>query len=246
MHEISRGDLRGSGRPWLGVLLLSNRFPRPRGDIGNAASFAPGVVFERVAEATVSSVVVDEPLEEAVVDGLVRSAGAMEARGVGLITTGCGFLAPAQELLQGRIATPLAASSLMLLSPLRARYGAQATIGILTFDADTLSERHYGQWDGGSLVVEGLDPRGELYRTIAEDRKELDVARAEADAVAAARRLKSRAPALSAVLLECTNLPPYRSAIAGCLGRPVYDVHSLIHWFTGRRPADERDFHAIH
>jgi hypothetical protein len=225
--------------------MLSNRFPRPSGDIGNAASFAPGVIFERVASATVDSVVVDEPLDEAVMDGLARAAKGMEARGVGLITTGCGFLAPAQEALQGRIATPLASSSLMLLAPLRARYGEHATIGILTFDANALSERHYGQWDAGPVLVEGLDRQGELYRTIAEDRTELDVARAEADAVDAARRLKNRAGELVAVVLECTNLPPYRSAIARHLDRPVYDVHSLIHWFSGNRPADERDFHAI-
>ncbi|MFZ9406863.1 MAG: aspartate/glutamate racemase family protein, partial [Burkholderiaceae bacterium] len=76
----------------------------------------------------------------------------------------------------------------------------------------------------------GLDPDGELARTLFEDRETLDPRRAEADAVDAAMRLTAAHPDLAALVLECTNLPPYRGAIMRATGLPVYDCNTLVRW----------------
>ena len=37
-------------------------------------------------------------------------------------------------------------------------------------------------------------------------------------------------PDCRAIVLECTNLPPYRDAIREAAGLPVYDIRQLIRW----------------
>ena len=80
----------------------------------------------------------------------------------------------------------------------------------------------------------GLPRDGELYRVIAEGRAALDATAAEAEVLAAGRALTAASPELGAVVLECTNLPPYRAALADALGLPVHDLVTLLAPRLGR------------
>ena len=84
----------------------------------------------------------------------------------------------------------------------------------------------------------------ELVKAAAKGRKhvllektDMDVALAEADIVAAGRDLVARHPEVGAIVLECTNMPPYAAALREAVGLPVYDIYSMITWFhAGLRP----------
>jgi len=76
--------------------------------------------------------------------------------------------------------------------------------------------------------VVGLEAGGELHRVISGDHPVLDERAAEADVLAAGRALHDACPDLGAVVLECTNLPPYRTALAAALGLPVHDIVTLL------------------
>lgn len=231
--------------PELGIIMLNTRFPRPPGDIGNPGSFTMPVAHEVVPSALVSNVVSAATLESDLIEALVGAARNLEARGVRLITTGCGFLGAAHDAVQSEIATPFASSSLMLVEPLRHLYGCSHPIGILTFDAEALRPQHFPGTFDSEVVIRGIEGGRELYRVIRGDLTELDGEAACEDTVAAARELVAEAPDVSAILMECTNLPPYRAAVERAVQRPVYDVHSLIHWFSGRMPVDEVSFGTI-
>lgn len=231
--------------PELGIIMLSTRFPRPAGDIGNPDSFGMRVAYEIVSSARVSNVVSPVKPDGALLEALIDAARTLEARGVRLITTGCGFLGAAHDAVQGGIETPFASSSLMLVQPLRRLYGPSRPIGILTFDAAALRPHHFpGPYDTG-VVIRGLEGGRELYRVIRGDLTELDTDAACEDTVAAATQLVADAPDVCVILMECTNLPPYRAAVERAVRRPVYDVHSLVHWFSGRLPADRAGLSTI-
>ncbi len=217
----------------LGVVLLNTRFPRLAGDIGNPESFPFPVVYRRVEAATVASVVREGAVAEEAAQALISAAETLaEDDGVSLIATSCGFLGALQARLQEAVPVPVLASAFALLPFLRQVYGDSATIGVLTFDARRLSAAHFGPWSDAGTVVEGIEGGRELHRVIAGDLATLDRETAEAEVCAAGKRLLVRAPELAAILLECTNLSPYRRALAEATGRPVYDLNQAIGWIA--------------
>ena len=76
--------------------MLDTRFPRPRGDIGNALSYDFPVRYKIVRGAHATRIMGDHP-DAGLLEPFVVAAQELEAEGVKAITTSCGFLAPFQK-----------------------------------------------------------------------------------------------------------------------------------------------------
>jgi hypothetical protein len=69
------------------------------------------------------------------------------------------------------------------------------------------------------------------------EKQDMDIGLAARDILDAGRRLLARHPEVGAIVLECTNMPPYANGLREVLSMPVYDVYSLITWLhAGLRP----------
>jgi hypothetical protein len=201
----------------LGVLMLDTRFPRLPGDIGNAASFSCAVEYAVVPRASVARLVAATP-DARLLGPFVAAGRELVARGCDRIATSCGFLVLWQKQLASALEVPVLSSSLLLLPRL-------PDAGVLTFDPATLGATHLAAAGASAdTPVEGLRPQDSLYRTIAEDRTDLDRAAAQSEVIAAGRRLLQRAPRTRSIVLECTNFGPYRRALATSLGLPVHGI----------------------
>jgi hypothetical protein len=209
-------------RPVLGLLALDTRFPRPPGDLGRADAWGVPVLRRVVAGATPATVV--RPAAGADLDTLLppflEAARELEAAGVRAITTSCGFLVLAQQRLQAAVQVPVITSSLLLLPACLAR---EQRVGVLTIDARSMGREHLlaagvtvQRLD--DVVVHGMAADGPFASAIVGDRETMDLARAAEDVVAAACDLRRRAPGVQTVVLECTNMPPYRQAIEAATG----------------------------
>ncbi len=88
--------------------------------------------------------------------------------------------------------------------------------------------------------IVGTENGREFFRVLIRgESQDLDVALASEDILNAARELKQRCPDLGAVVLECTNMPPYAAALRQELGVPVFDIYSLVCWlYAGLRPRE--------
>ena len=86
----------------------------------------------------------------------------------------------------------------------------------------------------------GTEGGREFFRVLIRgEKQDMDIALAAADILAAGRTLVSRHPDIGAIVLECTNMPPYAFALREVLGLPVYDIYSLITWlYAGLRPRE--------
>jgi hypothetical protein len=208
---------------FLGILMLETRFPRPPGDIGNPQTFARAGIparFAVVPGASPTRVVRDA--DAALLEPFIDAARRLVAEGASMISTSCGFLARHQAELAAAVNVPVWSSSL-----LQCRRFARP--GIVTFDRDALDAdvlAAAGVADG--TPVEGLTPGCELHARILGNDETLDLDAAEHDVVAAARRLVARHPGVTDLVLECTNMPPYRQAVARATGRPVHDIETLL------------------
>lgn len=222
--------MNDDGSAFLGVLVLETRFPRPPGDVGNPASFSFPVRYRRVAAATPARVVHEQA--RGLLDAFAAAGRSLAAEGAVGIGTSCGFLALFQRELAALLPVPVATSSLLQAAWLRPLLPAESTIGIVTIDAAALSTDHLAAVGvPPGLPIEGVDPGGEFATRILGDAPTLDLAAAERDVVDAARRLVARRPDVGAILLECTNMPPYAAAVQRATGRPVYDVVTMLDWF---------------
>jgi hypothetical protein len=217
----------------VGILMLEARFPRIPGDLGNGASFGFPVHYRVVRGASPKRVVTERA--SGLAGAFIDAARELVATGADGITTNCGFL----SLFQGEIAAaagvPVLTSSLMQYPMIQAMLPPGRRPGILTVSASSLGPDHLAA-AGIPLdaPVVGTDERGtEFTRVLIGNEERLDIDAAERDLLDAADLLRQRHPDVGAILLECTNMPPYTAAIAAHTGLPVFDMVNFVTWFQG-------------
>jgi Asp/Glu/hydantoin racemase len=211
----------------LGVVMLDTRFPRLRGDIGNATTFDRPVLYRVVAGASPERVVVAR--DRTLLAPFIAAARDLVAAGADAIATSCGFLALFQHEMERAVDVPVWTSSLLLVSALEAGLRGGQRVGIVTADAASLSADHLRAVGAATdTPVEGLASASAFRHTLLENRAELDPDEAGRATVAAALRLVERHPEVGAIVLECTNMPPYAAAVRAATGRPVHDITTLI------------------
>lgn len=209
--------------PTLGLLMLQTRFPRPPGDIGHPATFDFPVIRHVVQGATPARIV--QGRDPAALAPFIVAARALVAQGADAIATSCGFLVRWQHALQAALPVPVWTSSLLALG--EELQGLRC--GIVTIDAASLGAPELAAAGAApGTPVEGITPGSALHRTLLQDLPTLDMADAQAQVLAASARLQARAPGLQALVLECTNLPPYAQALRQASGLPVHDVTTLL------------------
>jgi hypothetical protein len=223
-------SIRGTkrGEPWgfpprsvLGILMLDTHFPRLAGDIGHPQTF-PFAVQRRLVQGASPRRVVRERDPALLAPFIAAARRLVDDEGATAITTSCGFLVLWQRELQAALPVPVWTSSLLLLPDL-------PHAGVVTVDAAALTPAHLAAAGAEPTTpVEGLAPGCALQRSLLDDLPELDADDARAQVVAAAERLLRREPALTDIVLECTNMPPYAQAVRRATGRRVHDITTLI------------------
>ena len=193
----------------LGILMLDTRFPRIKGDIGNAASFDFPVIFQRLEGIGPSDAVAAHPDKPRVMKALAANARKLAEAGAVGISTSCGFLALFQQELASVSPVPVATSALMLIPTLTER-----KVGVITASARNLTPAHLiAVGAAADTPVEGMPEGGAFAATFLENGLTLDPGAVEAEAVAAGRSLLAKHPQVDAIVFECTNLPPYSAAL---------------------------------
>lgn len=211
----------------LGILMLDTRFPRIEGDIGNPASFDFPVIFRTMRGIGSVDAVAAHPDRPRVLAALKANAEALAAEGAVGLSTSCGFLALYQKDLERLSPVPVAASALLLIRTL-----AGKKVGVITASAENLTPAHFAAVDAPpDTPVAGLPADGAFAATFLRNGLTLDRGAVEAETIAAGRSLLRDHPGVDAVVLECTNLPPYKKALEGALGVPVFDVLDLLRNF---------------
>jgi Asp/Glu/hydantoin racemase len=238
--SANQGAARGGksiyGAP-LGVIMLETRFPRIPGDIGNGTTWPFPVLFKVVAGATPERVVLQGA--KGLLPDFIAAARDLVAMGAEAITTSCGFLVVFQKEIAAAVGVPVATSSLLQVPWVEAMLPPGRRAGVITVSRASLTPAHVAAAGmAPDTPVMGVENGRELFRVlVTQDKAELDVAAAQQDILDAGRALVAAHPEVGAIVLECTNMPPYAAALQAELGLPVHDVISLgTYLFGGLRP----------
>lgn len=210
----------------IGVLSLESYFPKPPGHIKNPSSLPFTTSYEIIAGLTIP-VLLNNPSPDMIAP-LIAAAQRLEKSGVKAITGSCGFLALFQTEIAAAVNVPVFVSSLIQAELVHRMTGRP--VGVLTASADLLTPRHLSAVgaENTPLVIEGLQNGCEFSDVILRNtREDMDLEKIEAELLDAGERLVARAPEVGAILLECTDLPPYAHALQTRLNRPVFDIITL-------------------
>jgi hypothetical protein len=229
---MTTGRVRGGFNQFgftVGILMLDTRFPRIPGDMGNASTFPFPVRYHRVEGAHPDLVV--RRGAEGLLPAFIEGARALQREGVGAITTNCGFLVKYQQQLAAAVRVPVFTSSLLLVPLVHRMLAPGRRIGLMTVNGAGLTPEHLaGAGVGPDIppVVAGMEGEKEFTRVLLDDELELDVDAAREEHVRVARRLVDEHPDVGAIVLECTNMPPYAADVQRVTGLPVFDIVSLV------------------
>ena len=80
-------------------------------------------------------------------------------------------------------------------------------------------------------MIRGLEEQPHFRGPILDETGTLDQEAIEAEVVEVARAMVAEHPEVGAILLECSNLPPYAAAVQAATGSLVLDFTTLIDGF---------------
>jgi hypothetical protein len=178
---------------------------------------------------------------EGLLPDFLAAAADLVDLGAEAITTNCGFLSLFQRELATHVRVPVATSALIQVPWVQATLPPGKRVGVITVSAGSLTPRHL-EAAGVPLdtPIAGTETGREFFRVLIKAEKaDLDVGLAERDIIDAGQTLVARHAGIGAIVLECTNMPPYARALRESVGLPIFDIYSLIRWFhAGLRPRD--------
>ncbi len=218
----------GRCRPLIGILMLETAFPRIVGDIGHPQTFSFPVLYQRVAGANAGNVVVET--DAGLVSAFISAGRSLSRRGVRAIATSCGFLALFHRQLVNALPVPVFSSSLLQVHLAHAVIASGRKIGIITARRQSLTAAHLsgvGILDY-PLAIVGMEEAGEFSSVFIGGKTTLDEARCRQEMQVAAQRLVTEHPDVGAIVLECTNMPPYADTVRQTTGLPVFDAVTLV------------------
>jgi len=219
-----------------GILLLETPVPRIPGDVGNARTW-PYPVHYRVVRGVTPERVLPTLDRDYVLPLFTEAALALEQQGVAVVGAGCGFTIALHEEIQDRLTVPFVSSSLLQIPGILAMLAKFQSLGILTIRKASLTPSvlsSAGLRDFDRVSVYGMDDFGGYFsKSFIGNATNVDFARVRREHISAAQSIMQQAPNTGALLLECTNMPPYAGDIQRVTGVPVYDfttaLNSAVH-----------------
>jgi len=201
------------------------------GNIAHPETFPFPIRRERIPGADYQTII-EAPNPE-VLERMITAAQQMEAEGIRAITTSCGFNAILQRKLANAVSIPVFSSSLMQIPLVHAMLTDNQRIGVITANKRFLSQEHLkmvGVGESIPMIVIGLESTEEFSKITGQPYADMDLVKFRQELLEVARNLVEENPDVGAIVLECTDLPPFSQAIRETTKLPVFDIVTLIRY----------------
>lgn len=215
----------------IGVLCAEWNIPFIPGDLNNASTFGFPVRYLTVEGSRGADVLTGDAPGQA--GDYIRAAKVLEAEGVRAITGNCGYMAAYQRAVAEAVSVPVFMSSLLQAPMLTTMLGPRRRLAVLVANREGITDavlRGAGVAEPDRLVFHGLDRKAHFSEVVIAERGVLDEDRMRAEVVETATEAVRDDPAIGAILLECSDLPPYAKAVHEATGLPVFDWAGFIRY----------------
>ena len=211
----------------IGIIAIDLEYPKLPGNVVNASTYDFPVLYEKVSFEIEALFRGDDEIKE----GIVNAAKKLEAEGVRAIIGACGFFAHFQEDVKEAVKVPVYLSSLCQLPSIKVGLKKGQKVAVIAASGESVTDSLLSAVGGSMDDIEVFDVGSmESFAPIRWGKHELDNGRLTEDMRALGARIREEHPETGAILLECSDLPPYAWAVQEGSGLPVYDFISLIRW----------------
>jgi len=219
--------------PTVGILQLAANIPMLPGDMGNPTTFDFPVLYELIEEIDPFWVLAAEP-HPVVMKKVIAACKRLTMQGVTTIIGNCGFFANYQPEVSKSLdpGVQFFPSSLNQVPMLLISVGANKKVGILTaskkllMPSPALKNVGVSDADMKRIVVYGNE-NGEQMKLITGETGRFNPKKLEKELVDLAKKMIKEHPDVGAVVLECTEFPPYAHAIQNAIRRNVWDFVTM-------------------
>jgi hypothetical protein len=214
----------------IGILLLDTWYPLVPGNVVSACTFnfpvlpkmIPGGLQERVHRG-----------DPTILDDLIKAGRELELNGVRAIVGACGYLGNYQQAAAAAFNVPTYLSSMIQIPFIKTGLKPDERIGVLCADGHSLTPallKKVGVDDSSICVIAGIGDEPEFSAILRSDRGHFDNKKVRQEVVGAAVKLVQENEKIGAILLECSDMPPYAAAVQRAVNLPVFDFTTMINW----------------
>ncbi len=216
----------------IGIIILNVNIPYLPGNVGNATTFPFPVQYIKVKEASLNRLIKEQ--DSSLLEHFIKAAKELESQGVKAITGGCGFTALFQKEVAASVSVPVFLSSLLQIPFIFQILKSGQKIGVVTADKSSLTNRHFNAVGVNPeiipLVIAGMEEKNEFREAILEEKGTLDSSKIEKELLDTVEEMIQTNPDIGAILLECSDLPPYSYKVQQKTGLPVFDYITMINF----------------
>lgn len=229
----------------VGILQLPANIPMLPGDMGNPTTFDFPVLYELIEEIDPFWVLADKP-HPVVMKKVIAACKRLTMQGVTTIIGNCGFFANYQPEVADSldVGVQFFNGSLMQIPMLLTSVGSNKKVGVLTANKKLLMPspafKNVGLTDEDMkrVVVYGNEDGVEMNKVTGETGS-FNPKKLEKELVDLAVEMVTKNPDIGAIVLECTEFPPYAHAIQDATRLNVWDfvtMTNLMHAGAARKP----------
>jgi Asp/Glu/hydantoin racemase len=163
---------------------------------------------------------------------IIEGGRELEKDGVRAIVGACGYFGYYQKEAAAALDVPVFLSSLLQISIIKQTLKADQKVGVICAVSESLSKETLGACgveDSSDLVIVGAQDLPE-FKNIINCTCHYNPNQLERELTELAVNLTAEHPEVGAILLECSDMPPFSWAVQNATGLPVFDFITMINW----------------
>ena len=213
----------------IGILYLDVWYPILPGNVVNACTYDFPVRMMPIPNAIQPRVHTGDPT---LVDDIIAAGKQLELDGVRAICGACGYLGNFQAQVAAALDVPVFLSSLVQIPMIRAGLKKGQKVGVLCADGPSLTPEILGNCfvDPDMCVIKGVGDLPQFSSILNSDRGWFDNEGIKKEMQQASLDLVKEHPEIGAILLECSDMPPYSALVQKTVNLPVFDFITMIRW----------------
>lgn len=211
----------------IGIIAVDLHYPKLPGNVVNATTYDYPVLYEKVEFEIEQLFEGDGDIKEVI----LQAARKLQSQGVRAVVGACGFFANFQKDVADELEIPAFLSSMVQLPMIKLGIRTGKKIGIITASGNDITDKML--MDVGVSAEDCyIQDIGSLdgFKTIRHGYEYLDNESIARTVVEAAELLVQNHDDVGAILLECSDIPPYAFMVQEAVNLPVFDFITLINW----------------